>query len=260
MSTFPTKLRANLQEHPTYCAFVKGDIKMVHSYFDSNCSQIIARGATVNNPVDILFSAYAAVPCHNFRAYIRCKHDSYTNGSLTITHKQLILLATNKFNLLKQEGSWGTKSTNKERIIAMQAELTALKGQFALGPNLKKAVSKGHGKEDKGQDGKREKKGQNKKNTSNRRAQKQEEAWKKIAPKSNKPKGKEVRGKKFYWCHHHMAWGDHKPANCRVGQAQKDNKDAHQKKQVTTQVASATVIAPEWAALVANMTRNMADA
>ena len=132
---------------------------MVHSYFDSNYSQIIACGATVDDPVDIFFSAYAAVPCHNFRTYIRCKHDSYTDGSLTITHEALILLATNKFNLLMQEGSWGTKSTNEERIIAMQAEMTALKGQFALGPNLKKAASKGHGKDDKGQDSKREKKG-----------------------------------------------------------------------------------------------------
>ncbi len=77
--------------------------------------------------------------------------------------------------------------------------------------------------------------------------------------KSNKPKEKEVRGKKFYWCHHHMAWGVHKPADCHVSQAQKDNKDAHQKKQVTAQAALATVIAPKWAALVANMTCNMAD-
>ncbi len=107
-------LRANLQKLPTYCASVKGDIKMVHSYFDNNYSQIIACGVTVNDPVDILFSAYAAVLCHNFCAYIRRKHFLYTNGSLTITHKELILLATNKFNLLKQEGSWGAKSPNKE--------------------------------------------------------------------------------------------------------------------------------------------------
>ncbi len=212
-------LRANLRELPTYCASVKGDIEMVHSYFDSNYSRIIARGATVNKPVDILFSAYAAVPCHNFCAYIRRKHNSYTDRSLTITHKVLILLATNKFNLLKQEGSWGAKSANEEQIIAMQAKLTALKGQFALGPNLKKAMSKGHGKDDKGQEHKHEKKGRNKKNISNRRAQKQDEAWKKIAPKSDEPKETEVRGKKFYWCHHHMAWGVHKPANCHVGQA-----------------------------------------
>ena len=96
---------------------------------------------------------------------------------------------------------------------------------------LKKAVSKGDGKDDKGKDCKSEKKGQNKKNTSNKRAQKVNQAWKKAAPKSDEPKAREVRGKKFYWCHHHMAWGIHKPANCHVGQAQKDNKDAHPKKQ-----------------------------
>jgi hypothetical protein len=39
-----------------------------------------------------------------------------------------LLLATNKYNLLVQEGKWGTKSPDEENIIAMQAELTALKG------------------------------------------------------------------------------------------------------------------------------------
>jgi hypothetical protein len=50
------------------------------------------------------------------------------------------MLATNKFNLLKQEETWGAKSPNKDKVVAMQAELTALKGQFQLAPNLKKAA------------------------------------------------------------------------------------------------------------------------
>jgi hypothetical protein len=45
-------------------------------------------------------------------------------------HKELIMLATNKFNLLKQEGTWGAKSPDEDKIIAMQAELTALRGRF----------------------------------------------------------------------------------------------------------------------------------
>jgi hypothetical protein len=49
-------LRSNLKELPTYCSTIKGDIKLIHSYFDSNYTQIIARGATVNNLIDILFS------------------------------------------------------------------------------------------------------------------------------------------------------------------------------------------------------------
>jgi hypothetical protein len=64
----------------------------------------------VDNPVSIQFSAYMAVPCHDFRSYIKCKQDAYTDGTLTLMHKKLIMLATNKFNLLKQEGTWGAKS------------------------------------------------------------------------------------------------------------------------------------------------------
>jgi hypothetical protein len=67
-------LRANLRELASYCVSVKGDIELVHTYFDNNHSQIIARGDLVNDPVDILFSAYAAVPCSNFREYIKRKH------------------------------------------------------------------------------------------------------------------------------------------------------------------------------------------
>jgi hypothetical protein len=136
-------LRSNLRELPTFCSTVKGDIKLLHSYFDSNYTQIIACGATVDDPVDILFSAYMVVPCSNFRSYIKRKQEFYTDGTLTLAHKELIMLATNKFNLLKQEGTWGAKSPDEDKIVAMQAELTALRGQFQLAPNLKRATGQG---------------------------------------------------------------------------------------------------------------------
>jgi hypothetical protein len=123
-------LCSNVRELPTYCSTNKGDIGLLHSYFDSNYTQIVTCGATVDDPVDILFSAYMVVPCNNFRSYIKCKQDAYTDGTLTLTHKELIMLATNKFNLLKQEGTWGAKSPDEDKIVAMQAELTALRGQF----------------------------------------------------------------------------------------------------------------------------------
>ena len=195
------------------------------------------------------------MPCHNFRAYIKRKQDAYTDSSITLGHEELILLATYKFNLLKEEGAWGAKSPDEERIVAMQAELTALKGKLELGPALKKVANKG--KDEKGK-GKKEKK-KNKKNTSNKKAQKQDEAWKKVAPKDGESKEKEVGGKKFHWCHHHMAWGIHKPADCRIGQSNKENREKEAKKnQVTAQAASATVISPQWATRVANMARNAA--
>jgi hypothetical protein len=170
-------LCSNLRELPTYCSTIKGDIKPLHSYFNTNYMQIIAPGATVDDPIIILFSAYMVVPCHNFRGYIKRKHVAYTDGTLTLTHEELIMLATNKFNLLKQEGTWGAKTPGKDKIVAMQAKLTALKGQFQLAPNLKRAAGE---KEDdkagnKKQVGGNNKKKKNKKNNANKKEQKKDE-------------------------------------------------------------------------------------
>jgi hypothetical protein len=164
-------LHSNLRELPTYCSTIKGDIELLHSYFSSNYTRIIAHGATVKYPVNILFSAYMVVPCNNFRSYIKRKQDAYTDGTLTLTHKELIMLATSKFNLLKQEGTWGAKSPDKDKIVAMQAELTALRCQFQLAPNLKKAEgtkddSREGGKKQGGRDNKKKK---NKKNNTNKK-------------------------------------------------------------------------------------------
>jgi hypothetical protein len=163
---------------------IDGSIKLLNSYFDANYTQIIAHGAIVDDPINILFSAYIVVPCHNFRSYIKCKQDAYTDGTLTLTHKKLIMLATNKFNLLKQEGMWGAKSPDKDKIMAMQAELVALKGQFQLAPNLKKVAgakddNKEGGKKQGGGDNKKQKK---KKKNDNKRGQKKDDNWKNTPP------------------------------------------------------------------------------
>ncbi len=205
-------LRSNLRELPTYCSTIKGDIELLHSYFDSNYTQIIACGATINNPVNILFSAYMIVPCNNFRSYIKCKQDAYTDGTLTLTHKELIMLATNMFNLLKQEGMWEAKSPDEDKIVAIQAEHTALKGQFQLAPNLKKAAGT---KDDDKEGGKKQGGGENKKKKNKKNnANKKEKNWKKIPPKEGEAHEKKVKGRTWHWCKHHMAWGNHKEELC----------------------------------------------
>jgi hypothetical protein len=60
-------LRDNLQSLGVHAAMVSGNIDKVHNEFNKNYSQLIARGATVNNPISILFKAYLVVPCHNFK-------------------------------------------------------------------------------------------------------------------------------------------------------------------------------------------------
>jgi hypothetical protein len=249
-------LRSNLRELPTYCSTINGEIELLYSYFDSNYTQIIACSATVDDSVNIFFSAYMVVPCNNFRSYIKRKQDVYTDGTLTLMHEELIMLATNKFNLLKQEGTWGAKSADEDKIVAMQAELTALKGQFQLAPNLKKAAVT---KDDNMEGGKKQgegdnKKQKNKKNNVNKKEQERDENWKKTPPKEGEAHEKKVKGRTWRWCKHHMAWGNHKEELCRLG-SERNNQQTNGLHQVAAQAASATV----WQALMANMARNMAN-
>jgi hypothetical protein len=85
-------LRDNLQNLGVFAATVNGDIDKINSEFEQNYSQIIARGATVDDPIGIIFEAYSVVPCYNFTTYMKRQHDDYLNGKLTVTHEALMAL------------------------------------------------------------------------------------------------------------------------------------------------------------------------
>jgi hypothetical protein len=163
-------LRDNLQLLGMYAARVSSDINKVHSKFNKNYSQLIARGVTINNPIGILFEAYLVVPCHHFKSYICQQHEDYLDGKLiTIIHKALMTSEKCKFNWLKTKGLWGAKSPDDKKIVAMAATLNMLKGQLKLDPKLSTLANEGKKKCDK-----KDKK-KNKKNTYNRQEQKKDE-------------------------------------------------------------------------------------
>ncbi len=155
-------LRDYLQSLGTFAATVGGNINKIHSKFDKNHSQLIAKGATVVDPIGILFDAYLVVPCHHFKSYICQQHEDYLDGKLTtITHEALMTSAKHKFNWLKTKGLWGAISPDDEKIVAMTAALNVLKGQLKLDPKLSAIANEGKKKGDK-----RDKK-KNKKNAYN---------------------------------------------------------------------------------------------
>ncbi len=157
-------LHDNLQSLGVHAATVSGNIDKVHNEFDKNYSQLITRGAVVNNPIGIIFKAYLVVPCHNFKTYICSQHKDYLDGKLAnITHKAFMTSAKCKFGWLKTKELWGLKSPENEKIVAMTATLNALKGQLKLDPKLNAIANEGKKKGDK-----RGKK-KNKKNTYNQR-------------------------------------------------------------------------------------------
>ncbi len=79
--------------------------------------------------------------------------------------------------------------------------------------------------------------------------QKKDEALKKQPHKDGEPTTKEVAGKKFQWCVHHMAWGVHSAAECCLGasckedvKGQDNNKPSKQQdKSLFYAVAAATI-------------------
>jgi hypothetical protein len=103
-------LRDNLQNLGVFAVTVKGDI-------DKNYSQLLARGATLDDPIGILFEAYLLVPCYNFTKYIGTKHNEYLNGNLSsLTHEAMMSMAKCKFDFLKTKGKWGAKSPDDEKL------------------------------------------------------------------------------------------------------------------------------------------------
>jgi hypothetical protein len=144
-SVATTQMMCNtLQSLGTYAATVCANIDKVHNKFDKNYSQLIARGATINIPIGILFEAYLAVSCHNFKMYICCQQEDYLDGKLTnITHKALMTSAKCKFDWLKTKGLWGAESPDNKKIVAMTTALNALKGQLKLDPKLSVIANEG---------------------------------------------------------------------------------------------------------------------
>jgi hypothetical protein len=138
--------------------------------------------------------------------YMKRQHDDYLDRKLTVTHEALMALAKANMDYLKLKGKWGAKSSNNEKIVAMAAKNTALKGQLKLDPKLSAIAKERKKKGNKGHKGEKGKKWKNKKNTSNKKDQKRDETWKRVPPnKENNKKEKQVGKYTYNWCEHHMA-------------------------------------------------------
>ena len=64
-------LRDNLNNLGVFAATVNGNINKINGKFDNNYTQLLACGASINDPSGLLFEAYHVVPCYNFKTYIR---------------------------------------------------------------------------------------------------------------------------------------------------------------------------------------------
>ena len=119
-----TALRANLRE------LQNGNINEIHTYFNQNYVQLKARGQSVNDVHIILFEAYLqGVPDATFHDYMRRLQDNWMDqiGDMQdAMHEDIMKKAKAKYDLLVNSGKWGEKSADKEKIIALEAQLKDL--------------------------------------------------------------------------------------------------------------------------------------
>ena len=235
-------LRDNLNNLGVFAATVNGDINKINGEFDQNYTQLLARGANVDDPIGLLFEAYHVVPCYNFKTYIRRHYDDYLDSKLiNLTHGDLMTSALRKYDWLRQKGQWGAKSPDDEKIVAMAAQINLLRGNLKANKNLEDTLND-------------DKKTRNKKNRGDKTRQKEDEAWKKIPPKDGDKKSKEMGKYTFHWCEHHMAWCMHLPSECRLGHQRKEEQSPTVGGNSATYAAAVASIAnPQFQAFIASM-------
>jgi hypothetical protein len=117
-----------------YAAEVKGNVEMITEFFAEHLGQLKAYGATIYNPMEILFKGLLAVPCKEFCRYIRDKESDYNDESLTLTPNELATMAKQRYMIMKTKGTFSNsiKSRNEE-MIELRAELNQIR---ALAKNI----------------------------------------------------------------------------------------------------------------------------
>jgi hypothetical protein len=166
---------------------------------------LAARGEVSTDLTTNLMTAYKTVKDHAFNSYIVKKEEQYDEGNEDLPPERLMHLAEQKYKILKQRGTWNAPTPEEEKIIALEAELKAVKKDL----KSKKSTKKGPGKQQ--QNGKQ-----------------QNKAWKTVPPPAGDlEKPKTVNGNTYYWCNNCKIWTSnpkHRTNTCEGKRLMKDKK------------------------------------
>ncbi len=190
-------LRNNLCEHPAYAAKVK-NIDEIHTYFDVNYSQLKARGEKFDDLMLTFRQAHAQSGDLTLVKYADNLNVMYFDGEppADIDYVDLRRRMKPKFEYTVSRGTYGALFPEQEQIIALTSQWEHMSGEtLRLSKKMAEQAKAGKssGNRQKGIKVKRENnadKGgrlKNKKNKTNKRAQKEDEKWKKVPPKPGQP-------------------------------------------------------------------------
>ena len=210
------KFRTSLNNLSTYMGTINSNIDLFNHHVKNAEEGLSARGETVNDLCIKLFQGYKACTDTNFVDYINKKEEDYLNGA-DVKSSSLMQLALNKYILRKENGEWGTPSSEQEELAALTAGLSEYKTDSKDGKRQDKRGPK---------PGSKDKKDQKKKKPVNNDKRWE---WKKTPPLDKQYSVKVFNNKTYYWCINHQAWTIHKPEECNL-HASPPNHDFSQKK------------------------------
>jgi hypothetical protein len=195
-------IRENLNNLESKMLDISYDIEIFNQYVTSQVEQLAARGETSSDLLINLFAAFMAVPDKKFVDYIEKQKDKYDEGE-DLSTKRLMQVALIKYKDRKRADLWQAPSIKEEQILALTAQIDAMKKAKISTAKTKKSDSK------KANDAK-------KKTRADTYAEKY--AWKIVPPAEGEPKTKEVNKKNYHFCPHHNngagAWVIHHPSAC----------------------------------------------
>lgn len=224
-------IRDQLIDLHAYLAQVGFDISKMNQHAQMLLEALRARGETTNDLLNNLFKAYKTVKDDDFMTYIKAKESDWYEGELNLTAEKLMLLANNKYRLLKDQGKWQAPSAAEEKIIALEAKLKAINKGGAQG---KKGNANGR------QQGNNRQKGAGNQKKDGKRREK--EPWMLAKPKDGEAHEKTVDGKQWFYCEKHQEWCRHKTEQCKgAGIKSNDNKGGNRGNSRVLKAQRATV-------------------
>ena len=130
------------------------DIVKFNNHVKTLVEKLQAKGETTNNFLTNLFKGYSNCTDKTFVNYVKRKQEAFEEGDNTIYVNLLMQQASTKYKILKESGKWNAPLEEEEQILALKAEVTALKRKRGStkdknksGSNSSTSSSSAHGKQ-----------------------------------------------------------------------------------------------------------------
>jgi hypothetical protein len=130
-------LRDSISNLVTKMTEFNNNIKLFNNHVTYLKNSLLSRMEDVPELMMNLFNGYASAADDDFVRYIQNKKDAYEDGA-QMTTEQLMSSALNKYELKVEDHTWSVPDRKDDRIIALEAENSALKAA----KNKKKKLTK----------------------------------------------------------------------------------------------------------------------